>query len=378
VVGQAESSKLKLQTSFRGFIREQTTNMLRFSQQLANGSSDAGVYLIGAAILVLFMIVFMAIFARYFSLWIQCKMTGAGIGLLDLVMMSFRKVNTPVIVRGKIMAVQAGLTELYPITTRALEAHFLASGNVPQVIQALIAAHRAKIPLDWQTAAAIDLAGRNILDAVRTSVYPKVIDCPDLKSGADAALSAVCGDGIELRARARVTVRTNLEQLVGGATEETVVARVGQGIVQAIGKQSSYKSVLENPELISETVLELGLEKHTSFEIVSIDIADIDVGDNIGARLQADQAEADTRVAQAKAEQERAEMAAKEQEMFALVQESRAKVVLAEAEVPQAIAAAFRSGKLGLMDYYELNNVQADTKMRAAIAGDGGSVSSRA
>ena len=353
--------------------------MMRFSDVLAAEATDnLGYYLIGFAILFLIGIVFLAIFARYFSLWIQCKMTGAGISLLDLVMMSFRKVNTLVIVRAKIMAVQAGLTEQYPITTRALEAHFLASGNVPQVIQALIAAHKAKIPLDWQTAAAIDLAGRNILDAVRTSVYPKVIDCPDLKSGADAALSAVCGDGIELRARARVTVRTNLEQLVGGATEETIVARVGQGIVQAIGKQSSYKLVLENPELISETVLELGLEKHTSFEIVSIDIADIDVGNNIGARLQADQAEADTRVAQAKAEQKRAEMAAREQEMFALVQESRAKVVLAEAEVPQAIAASFRSGKLGLMDYYELNNVQADTKMRSAIAGDGSGVAARA
>ncbi len=353
--------------------------MMRFADVLAAGATDnLGYYLIAFAILFLVGIVFLAIFARYFSLWIQCKMTGAGISLLDLVMMSFRKVNTQVIVRGKIMSVQAGLTEMYPITTKALEAHFLASGNVPQVIQALIAAHKANIPLDWQTAAAIDLAGRNILDAVRTSVYPKVIDCPDLKSGADAALSAVCGDGIELRARARVTVRTNLEQLVGGATEETVVARVGQGIVQAIGKQSSYKLVLENPELISETVLELGLEKHTSFEIVSIDIADIDVGDNIGARLQADQAEADTRVAQAKAEQKRAEMAAREQEMIALIQESRSKVVLAEAEVPQAIAASFRSGKLGLMDYYELNNVQADTKMRAAIAGgDGAGVVSR-
>ena len=345
---------------------------LPFLNLLAQAAPDmGGWYLIFAVMAVLVGIGFIAVFARYFSLWVQCKMTGAGIGLFDLVMMSFRKVNTSVIVRGKIMAVQAGLTELYPITTRALEAHFLANGNVPQVIQALIAAHRAKIVLDWQTAAAIDLAGRNILDAVRTSVYPKVIDCPDMKSGPDAALSAVCGDGIELRARARVTVRTNLEQLVGGATEETVVARVGQGIVQAIGKQSSYKIVLANPELISETVLELGLEKHTSFEIVSIDIADIDVGDNIGARLQADQAEADTRVAQAKAEQKRAEMFAREQEMLAQVQESRAKVVLAEAEVPKAIAASFRSGKLGLMDYYELNNVQADTKMRSAIAGDG-------
>ena len=352
--------------------------MMRNPDVLAEGAMDnLGYYLVGFGILCLVGIVFLAVFLKYFKLWIQCKMTGAGISLLDLVMMSFRKVNTLMIVRAKIMAVQAGLTEIYPITTRALEAHFLASGNVPQVIQALIAAHKAKIPLDWQTAAAIDLAGRNILDAVRTSVYPKVIDCPDPKSGPDAALSAVCGDGIELRARARVTVRTNLEQLVGGATEETIVARVGQGIVQAIGKQSSYKLVLENPELISETVLELGLEKHTSFEIVSIDIADIDVGDNIGARLQADQAEADTRVAQAKAEQKRAEMAAREQEMFALVQESRAKVVLAEAEVPQAIAASFRSGKLGLMDYYELNNVQADTKMRSAIAGDGAGVAAR-
>ena len=226
-------------------------------------------------------IVFLAIFFQYFSMWVQCWSTGAGISLLDLIMMRFRKVDSQVIVGAKIMAVQTRLTEIFPVSTRALEAHYLANGNVKQVIQALVAAHRAKITLDWQTAAAIDLAGRNILDAVRTSVYPKVIDCPDQKTGADAALSAVCGDGIELRARARVTVRTNLEQLVGGATEETIVARVGQGIVQAIGKQSSYKSVLENPELISETVLELGLEKHTSFEIVSIDIADIDVGDPV-------------------------------------------------------------------------------------------------
>src|SRR5437764_1685310 len=190
---------------------------------LAQGAGQTlTVTLIIVVIALMLGIVFLAIFFRYFSLWIQCKTTGAGISLLDLIMMSFRKVNTPVIVRGKIMSVQAGLTDVYPITTRSLEAHFLANGNVPQVIQALIAAHRAKIPLDWQTAAAIDLAGRNILDAVRTSVYPKVIDCPDLKSGADAALSAVCGDGIELRARARVTVRTNLDQLVGGATEETV------------------------------------------------------------------------------------------------------------------------------------------------------------
>lgn len=337
----------------------------------ANDSDVIGYYLIGGAFLLLVMIIFLAVFARYFSLWIQCKMTGAGVSLLDLVMMTFRKVNASIIVRSKIMAVQARLTEDYPITTRALEAHYLAGGNVPRVIQALIAAHRAKINLDWQTAQAIDLAGRNILEAVQTSVYPKVIDCPDAKVSAGGTLDAVAGDGIQLRARARVTVRTNLEQLIGGATEETVVARVGQGIVQAIGQARSYKTVLENPETISKTVLDLGLEKHTAFEIVSIDIADIDVGDNIGARLQADQAEADMRVAQAKAEQKRSEMVAREQEMVAAVQENRAKVVLAEAEVPQAIAEAFRSGKVGLMDYYELNNVQADTKMRTAIAGDG-------
>ncbi|MSR58832.1 MAG: UPF0365 family protein [Planctomycetaceae bacterium] len=346
---------------------------------LAQGqsNSDVVIYLVVGAVLFLGGILFLAVFARYFSLWIQCKMTGAGIGLVDLVLMSFRKVNTALIVRGKIMAVQSGLTEKDPISTRNLEAHFLAGGNIPNVIKSLIAAHRAKINLDWRTASAIDLAGRNILDAVQTSVYPKVIDCPDSKKNPEGTLSAVCGDGIELRARARVTVRTNLEQLIGGATEETIVARVGQGIVQAIGKQSSYKIVLESPELISQEVLHLGLEKQTAFEIVSIDIADIDVGDNIGARLQADQAEADMRVAQAKAEQKRAEMAAKEQEMFARVQENRAKVVLAEAHVPQAIAASLVSGRLGLMDYYELHNVQADTRMRASIAGDGTAIGNR-
>jgi uncharacterized protein YqfA (UPF0365 family) len=341
--------------------------------QAANAAKDNSLafYLVGAVVLFIVGLMFLVLFARYFSLWIQCKMTGAGIGLLDLIMMQLRKVNAAIIVKSKIMAVQARLTEAYPISTRNLEAHFLAKGNVPRVIQSLIAAHRAKIKLDWQTAAAIDLAGRNILEAVQTSVYPKVIDCPDQKRAPNSTLSAVCGDGVELRARARVTVRTNLEQLVGGATEDTVIARVGQGIVQAIGKQSSYKIVLASPELISQEVLELGLEKQTAFEIVSIDIADVDVGDNIGARLQADQAEADTRVAQAKAEQKRAEMAAREQEMIARVQENRAKVVLAEAEIPLAIAQAFRDNNLGLMDYYELNNVQADTRMRASIAGEG-------
>jgi uncharacterized protein YqfA (UPF0365 family) len=271
------------------------------------------------------------------------------------------------------MAVQSGLTDSYAISTRALEAHYLAGGNVPNVIRALVASHRAGIDMDWQVAQAIDLAGRDVLDAVRTSVYPKVIDCPDPRKSA-GTLDAVAGDGIQLKARARVTVRTNIHQLIGGATEETVIARVGQGIVQAIGSTHSYKQVLENPDRISQTVLNQGLEAQTAFEIVSIDIADIDVGDNIGARLQADQAEADVRVAQARAEQRRAAAAAREQEMVAHTTENRAQVVLAEAQVPMAIAEGFRNHKLGLLDYYELKNVQADTSMRSAIAGMGDEV----
>ena len=261
--------------------------------------------ILGALVVIAGAIIFLAVLARYFNLWIQCIFTRADINIWQLMMMSIRKVNPAVIVRAKIMSVQAGLTRVYPITTRALEAHYLAGGNVANVIRALIAAHRAHIDLDWQTAQAIDLAGRNLLEAVRTSVYPKVIDCPDPKRSA-GTLDAVAGDGIRLKARARVTVRTNIRQLVGGATEETIIARVGQGIVQAIGSTRSYKIVLENPERISETVLGQGLEAQTAYEIVSIDIADIDVGENIGARLMADQAEADMRVAQAKAEQRRA------------------------------------------------------------------------
>jgi uncharacterized protein YqfA (UPF0365 family) len=315
-------------------------------------------------------VILLAIMAKYFNLWIQCIFTGAGINIWQLVMMAVRKVNPTVIVRSKIMAVQAGLTRAYPITTRALEAHYLAGGNVPNVIRALIAAHRAHLDLDWQIAQAIDLAGRDVLEAVRTSVYPKVIDCPDPKR-TQGTLDAYAGDGIQLKARARVTVRTNIRQLVGGATEETIIARVGQGIVQAIGSTKSYKGVLENPERISQTVLGQGLEAQTAYEIVSIDIADIDVGENIGARLMADQAEADMRVAQAKAEQRRAAARAREQEEIAHIQENRAQVVLAEAQVPMAIADSFRSGRLGLLDYYELKNVQADTRMRTAIAGNG-------
>ncbi len=335
---------------------------------LAQGPSMFAVGVV--AFFVIVGLILFAVFARFISLYIQCLMTGAGISLFHLFIMSIRKVNPAVIVRAKIIAVQAGLTEVYQLSTRDLESHYLAGGNVPNVIRALVAANRANIDLDWQTAQAIDLAGRDILEAVRTSVYPKVIDCPDTRKG-QMTLDAVAGDGILLKARARVTVRTNIHQLIGGATEETIVARVGQGIVQAIGSTKSYKLVLENPEMISQTVLNQGLEAQTAFEIVSIDIADIDVGENIGARLSADQAEADMRVAQAKAEQRRADFTAREQEMVAHVQENRAKVVLAEAEVPIAIAEGFRKGNLGLMDYYELKNVQADTQMRSTIAGTG-------
>ncbi|MEO1998749.1 MAG: flotillin-like protein FloA [Planctomycetaceae bacterium] len=339
--------------------------LLGFAGWVLAGLGD---WLLGGLGLVLF--VFFVVFIRYCGLWIQCKMTRARIGLTDLIMMSFRKVNPTILVRCKIMIVQAGIDLSNSITTRAMEAHMLAQGNLPNVVRALVAAHKARIGLDWQTAQAIDLAGRDVLEAVRTSVYPKVIDCPDPKR-TNGTLDAVAGDGVQLKVRARVTVRTNINQLIGGATEETVIARVGQGIVQSIGSADSYKTVLENPDSISEKVLELGLEAQTAYEIVSIDIADIDVGENIGARLSADQAEADMRVAQAKAEQRRASAEAREQEMVALTQENQAAVVLAEASVPEAVAQAFREKQLGLLDFYELKNVQADTQMRTAIAGDG-------
>lgn len=281
--------------------------------------------------------------------------------------MTFRKVNSNVIVKSKIMAVTAGIDH-DEITTKALEAHYLARGNVPLVIKALIAAHKAKtIQLTFREATAIDLAGRNILEAVQTSVYPKVIDCP-AKGGARPSLDAVAKNGIQLKVTARVTVRANLQQLIGGATEETIVARVGEGIVSAIGSAETHSAVLENPDMISKAVLARRLDSQTAFEIVSIDIADIDVGQNIGARLQADKAEADTRVARARAEGRRAMAVAAEQEQLAGIEESRAELVDAEAEVPKAMAEAFRTGKLGIMDYYKLRNIQADTDMRKSIA----------
>ena len=327
--------------------------------------------LIVAGVGVLSFLILLAVFAKYFRLWIQSVLTKAGIGIPDLIGMTFRKVDPALIVKAKIMAVQAGLNEDEGITSKALEAHYLAGGNVPLVIRALIAAKKAKtIKLTYREATAIDLAGRNVLEAVQTSVYPKVIDCPARNSGRET-LDAVAKNGIQLKVSARVTVRANLQQLIGGATEETIIARVGEGIVSAIGSAEDHKAVLENPDMISKTVLSRRLDSQTAFEIVSIDIADIDVGLNIGARLQADQAEADTRVARARAESRRAMAVASEQEQQAAIEDSRAKLVDSEAEIPRAMAEAFRSGRLGVMDYYKLRNIQADTDMRKSIAGSG-------
>ena len=305
-------------------------------------------YFVGIGLLVLLVIVMAIVVFSFGRLWFQAYVSNARVSMFSLIGMSFRQVNSSVIVKAKIMAVQAGLGNdaTSPLTTERLEAHYLAGGNVERVTHAIIAAHRADIDLDFDRAAAIDLAGRDVLDAVRTSVYPKVIDCPDPAKSNKSTLSAIAKNGVELRIRARVTVRTNLSQLIGGATEDTIIARVGEGIISAIGSSSKHLEVMENPDRISKAVLQRGLDAHTAFEIVSIDIADIDVGENIGARLQADQAEADMRVAQAKAEQRRAEAIAREHEMKAKVSENRAGVFLSEAEVPRAMAAAFRSGRL--------------------------------
>ncbi len=317
-------------------------------------------------IVVLFLVV---VLARYFRLWIQSVTTGAGIGIFDLLGMTFRKVNPTVIVRSKIMAVQAGIGEDTGVTSKALEAHYMAGGKVPLVIRAIIAASKAKtIKLDYKLATAIDLAGRDVLEAVKTSVYPKVIDCPARGSGKES-LDAVAKNGIQLKVKARVTVRTNLNQVIGGAMEETIIARVGEGIVSAIGSAETHMDVLAQPDRISKAVLARRLDSQTAFEIVSIDIADIMVGDNIGARLQADRAEADMRVARANAEGRRAMAVASEQENIAAVEGSRAELIAAEAEVPKAIAAAFQDGVLGILDYYKLRNIQADTEMRRSISG---------
>ncbi len=303
-----------------------------------------------AVVLAIFALIVFIIVAVYGNLWFQAYMCDANVSIWSLIGMSFRQVNARIIVQSKIMSMQAGIgpERETGITTRRLEAHYLAGGNVPNVIRAIIAAHRADLPLNFDRAAAIDLAGRDVLDAVQTSVYPKVIDCPDPRSGR-TTLSAIAMNGVELKVRARVTVRTNLERLIGGATEETIIARVGEGIITSIGSAGTHLVVMENPDNISKAVLERGLDAQTAFEIVSIDIADIDVGQNIGARLQADQAEADMRVARANAEGRRAMAGSREQEMRAAVAQNRALVVLAEAEVPLAMAAAFREGNLERM-----------------------------
>ena len=332
-------------------------------------AQTAAIGIVIAIVVLVMMLIAFFVFMRFFRLWIQAKMTRARITIWDLIGMTFRKVNPTIITQTKIMAVQAGLDESTGITSKALEAHYLAGGNVQQVIRAMIAARKAKtIKLTFQEATAIDLAGRDVLDSVQTSVYPKVIDCPP-KGSKRATLDAVAKDGIQLKVKARVTVRANLQRLIGGATEETITARVGEGIVSAIGSAAQHKTVLENPDMISKAVLARRLDAQTAFEIVSIDIADIDVGDNIGARLQADRAEADTRVARARAEGRRAMAIAQEQEELAAIETSRAKLVDSEAQVPKAMAESFRTGKLGILDYYKLINVQADTDMRKSIAG---------
>jgi uncharacterized protein YqfA (UPF0365 family) len=299
-------------------------------------------------VLVVLAVLLVIVGVVYGKLWFQAFMSGARVGFVELIGMTFRQVNSRLIVQAKIMAMQSGIgsEKEMGISTRRLEAHYLAGGNVMNVIRALIAAHRADLDLNFDRAAAIDLAGRDVLDAVRTSVYPKVIDCPDPTKSHKSTLSAIAKNGVELRVRARVTVRTNLKRLIGGATEETIIARVGEGIITAIGSSETHLMVLENPDKISKAVLQRGLDAQTAFEIVSIDIADIDVGQNIGANLQSLQAEADTRVARAKAEQRRALALAREQEMKAAVAGNRAQVVLAEAEVPLAMATAFRQGNL--------------------------------
>ena len=310
-------------------------------------------------ILVVAAIILLSIFFYYvpFVLWISAKASGVHISLLQLFLMRLRKVPPPVIVNAMIEAHKAGLKS---ITRDQLEAHYLAGGHVERVVHALVSAEKANIDLTFQMATAIDLAGRDVFQAVQMSVNPKVIDTPPV--------AAVSKDGIQLIAKARVTVRASIKQLVGGAGEETVLARVGEGIVSSIGSSESHKTVLENPDSISKLVLRKGLDAGTAFEILSIDIADIDIGKNIGAVLQMDQAQADKNIAQAKAEERRAMAVASEQEMKAKAQEARAKVIEAEAEIPKAMAEAFRTGNLGIMDYYKMKNIQADTEMRETIA----------
>ncbi|MEX0675551.1 MAG: flotillin-like protein FloA [Pirellulales bacterium] len=317
---------------------------------------------------VVFGLVLLIILFNFFGIWLRAKVADAPVSFARLVGMRLRRVPLGMIVDSRITAVKAGI----PLDTDELEAHYLAGGSVDSVVLALIAADKAGIKLDFNRACAIDLAikgtSKTVLEAVRTSINPKVIDCPAPGSGR-STIDAVARDGIGVKVKARVTVRSNLDRFVGGATEETIIARVGEGIVTSIGSALSYKDVLENPDRISKTVLDKGLDSGTAFEILSVDIADIDVGENVGAKLQGEQAEADKVVAQAKAEVRRAAAVAVEGEMRARTQEMRAKVVEAEAQVPQAMAEAFRSGNLGIMDYMRMKNIQADSQMRESIAG---------
>lgn len=331
-----------------------TNTIMAQQQQPTDLPKTVGLALL--VIVILAVVVFFLLFLKFFRLWLQARLSRADVKFSELIGMWLRRVDARAIVLSKITAIQAGLT----LTTTDLESHFLAGGRVPNVVRALIAANRANIDLSFQTATAIDLAGRDILEAVQTSVNPKVIDCPDPSKGR-LTIDAVAQDGIQLKAKARVTVRANIERLIGGATEETVIARVGEGIVTTIGSAITYKSVLENPDGISKAVLAKGLDAGTAYEILSIDIADVDVGENIGAKLQADQAKADLARAQAEAEKRRAMAFAREQEMRALVVEN-------EAKVPLAMAEAFKKGNLGVMDYYKMKNIVADTSMRDSIA----------
>jgi len=318
-------------------------------------------------------LVFVVVLLKFFKTWLRARLSEAAVTWAALIGMWLRKVPFSMIVDNRITAMKAGLS----FSTEVLEAHFLAGGDVTNVVLAMIAADKAGISLNYDRACAIDLAvkgtSKTVLEAVRTSINPRVIDCPDAAASGASKIRAVARDGIAVDVRARVTVRTNLDSFVGGATEETIIARVGEGIVTSVGSAASYKAVLENPDSISKLVLQKGVDASTAFEILSIDIADVDIADNVGARLQTEQAEADKQVAQAKAEMRRAAAVALEQEMAARTQEMRAKVVEAEAEVPLAMAEAFRNGNLGVMDYARYRNVVADTDMRQSIAGEEGS-----
>jgi uncharacterized protein YqfA (UPF0365 family) len=321
------------------------------------------IVIIGIIIVIIIGLVIFGLTWRFVGLYVRAFVSGTRVSFIDLIGMQLRKVDPNQIVNARIQASRAGLE----IPQAEMESHVLARGDLHRVINAMVAASKANIELTWDNARAIDLAGRDILEAVQTSVYPKVIDVPSAAMQR-ASIDGVAKDGIQLRVRARVTVRTNIKRLVGGATEETVIARVGEGIVTAIGNALDYKDVLESPDHISKAVLARGLDANTAFEILSIDIADIDVGENVGAKLVTDQAEAEKKRAQAEAEKRRAMAVALEQENIAKISENRAAVVLAEAEVPRAIADSFRSGNLGVMDYYRLRNLQSDTSMREAIA----------